>query len=111
MKTFRLLVFAVFTATSLGAEVQVTPEVVRKAVEQALPFIEHHGEAWMSDRGCVSCHQTAFLIWTHHEAGRRGFPIDLTKTRAWTNWALLKVVSGEDGSTPQAADTLAQVLL
>ena len=30
----------------------------RKAVERSLPFMEQKGVAWMSDRGCVTCHQT-----------------------------------------------------
>jgi Squalene-hopene cyclase C-terminal domain len=83
----------------------------RKAVERSLPFIEQKGVAWMGDRGCVTCHQTTFLVWTHAEAKRRGLAVDERKLSEWTNWALLKVISGEDGSTSQGADTFSQLLL
>jgi squalene cyclase len=83
----------------------------RKAVERSLPFLEAKGVAWMSDRGCVTCHQTTFLIWTHTEAKRRGFAVDDRKLTEWTNWALVKVIAGEDGSTSQGADTFSQLLL
>jgi hypothetical protein len=84
---------------------------VRTAVERALPFIEEKGVAWMSERGCVTCHQTTFLIWTHTKARTRGFAVDNRKLAEWTNWALLKAIAGEDGSTPASPDTLSQLLL
>jgi hypothetical protein len=83
----------------------------RTAIERSLPFIEKDGVAWMKERGCVTCHQTTFLIWTHSEARRRGFDIDLEKLNAWTNWALLRVVAGLDSDSDQGADTLSQLLL
>ncbi len=83
----------------------------RRAVEKSLPFIETNGVAWMKERGCVTCHQTTFLIWTHSEARRRGFEINREKLDAWTNWALLRVIAGLDDESDQGADTLSQLLL
>src|SRR5690242_15460943 len=66
---------------------------VRKAVERSLPFLEEKGVTWIKQKGCVTCHQTTFLIWTHNEAERRGFPVDRRKVAEWTSWALLQAVT------------------
>src|SRR5215467_14784267 len=77
---------------------------VRKAVERSLPFLEEKGVAWIKERGCVTCHQTAFLIWTHNEAARRGFPVDRRKVNEWTSWALLQALSFSDSIGPSSGD-------
>jgi hypothetical protein len=84
---------------------------VRSVVTRSLPFLEQRGVAWITQRGCVSCHQTSFLIWTHVDARRRGFAVDENKLNAWTSWALLSAIVVNQGGTPQGADTLAQLLL
>jgi hypothetical protein len=83
----------------------------RKAVERSLPFLEKEGVTWIKERACVTCHQTTFLIWTHNEAARRGLEVGERKLSEWTQWALLKAIAGEDGSTPAGSETLAQLLL
>lgn len=83
----------------------------RKAIERSLPHLEEQGVAWMRDRGCVTCHHTPFLIWTHGEADRRGVPIDRTKLDSWSNWALLNITANTDPNADQGADTLSQLLL
>ena len=65
---------------------------VRQAVERSLPFLEENGAAWIKPKGCVTCHQTTLLIWTHNEAERRGFRVDRQKVNEWTNWALLQAL-------------------
>jgi antitoxin component of MazEF toxin-antitoxin module len=91
---------------------------VRKAVERSLPFLEEKGVAWIKQKGCVTCHQTTFLIWTHNEAERRGFPVDRRKVSEWTNWALLHALTLSDSLRPSAYpgdengdDTLSQFIL
>jgi hypothetical protein len=88
----------------------------RKAVERSLPFLEEKGVAWIKERGCVTCHQTTFLIWTHNEAERRGLPVDRRKVNEWTSWALLQALSFSDSIVPPAGDengedTLSQLIL
>src|SRR5262245_9646112 len=68
----------------------------RKAVGRGLPLLEEKGVAWIKQKGCVTCHQTAFLIWTHNEAEHRGFPVDRRKVNEWTNWALLHALTLSD---------------
>jgi hypothetical protein len=92
---------------------------VRKAVERSLPFLEEKGVAWIKQKergGCVTCHQTTFLIWTHNEAARRGFPVDRRKVNEWTSWALLQALSFSDSIGPSSGDengddTLSQLIL
>src|SRR5262245_24287373 len=79
----------------------------RNAVERSLPFLEEKGVAWIKQKGCVTCHQTTFLIWTHNEAERRGFPVDRRKVAEWTSWALLQAVTYDANGD----DTLSQLLL
>ncbi len=61
---------------------------VRKAVQGGLAFLEKEGVAWMDQRKCIACHHAPFLLWSHHEARRRGFAIDEQKLRAWTDRSL-----------------------
>jgi Squalene-hopene cyclase C-terminal domain len=84
-------------------------EDVRVSVGRALPFVERAGLGWMEQKGCVSCHNVAFLLWTHTEAQRRGFPVDAAKIASWTDWALGDTLKrGKDGAGP---DTIAQLIL
>jgi hypothetical protein len=89
---------------------------VRKAVERSLPFLEDKGVAWIKQKGCVTCHQTTFLIWTHNEAERRGFSVDRRKINDWTNWALLQALTFSDApmlgdDDENGDDTLSQLIL
>jgi hypothetical protein len=89
---------------------------VRKAVERSLPFLEEKGVAWIKQKGCVTCHQTTFLIWTHNEAERRGFSVDRRKVNDWTNWALLQALTFSDApplgdDDENGDDTLSQLIL
>jgi hypothetical protein len=84
---------------------------VRGSIARSLPFLEAKGVAWISERGCVSCHQTAFLVWTHNEARRRGFAVNADKLDAWNAWAVINVLTAAQNGTRQGAETLSQVLL
>jgi hypothetical protein len=83
----------------------------RESVQRSLPYLEKNGVAWIAERGCVSCHQTSFLIWTHREAHARGLKVDVNKLEAWTNWGLLNVLAAQQNGTRQGAETLSQLLL
>ncbi|OAI55175.1 hypothetical protein AYO44_00230 [Planctomycetaceae bacterium SCGC AG-212-F19] len=86
-----------------------SPAEVRKAVERSLPFVEKGGVTWMNERGCLSCHNGAFLLWSHNEARRRGIAVDAKKIEAWTNQALVDTFArGKEGG---GLDTMSQLLL
>jgi hypothetical protein len=58
----------------------------RKAVERSLPFLEKEGVAWIKKNDCASCHNFAFLLWSHNAARAHGVPVDEKKLVEWTDW-------------------------
>jgi hypothetical protein len=109
--TIGLLLFvAALMPTARAADLPPAADA-RAAVARALPFLEAHGVAWIRDRGCTSCHQTTFLVWSHNRAKQHGVPVDAAKVDGWTSWALLSVIASEDQGLAQGADTLSQLLI
>jgi len=79
--------FAQTTQTSAGPkDDRASPAEVRKAVERSLPFLEKEGVAWMTSKGCASCHHVPFLLWSHAEARAGGIEVDDRKLANWTDW-------------------------
>ncbi len=69
------LVMLTLNADPVGPAPAATPAGppdARKAVERGLVYLEKHKQAF----GCVSCHDGAWMIWSHHEAEKRGFTIN-----------------------------------
>ncbi len=103
-------------AVSAGAARAADPDeaAIRGAVARALMFVEKEGAWWIADKKCVSCHHTAFLIWTHREAARRGFPVEEKKVRDWVNFAFgMELEPHEKGGVKGSRNLegLAQMLL
>jgi hypothetical protein len=93
---------------ALAAAAEAGDAKVRETVTRSLGFLEKEGVAWMQERGCASCHNTTFLVWSHNEAARRGVPVDAAKVEAWTNWALVNGLARKDGG---GLDTMYQLVL
>ena len=100
---------------------------VRAAIERSLPYLEADGDAWMEGKipvqdgkGCVSCHQVPFAVWSLREAKRAGIPVpeaeladldrrarafiadpDVGRVMSWTPMLLGRPDSETD---PQASD-------
>jgi prenyltransferase beta subunit len=72
---FVLLSLAATPEAVPAVEETVTPAQMRKAVERSLDFVEKGGVAWVS-KSCVGCHHGPEMIWSHHEAEKRGFTIN-----------------------------------
>jgi len=75
-------------ATPTPAPIPADPPHVRQAVERGLVYLEKNKFGF----GCISCHDGAWMIWSHHEAARRGFTVnrkslDLIQTRAVKSYA------------------------
>jgi hypothetical protein len=72
-----------FYAAALLAALQPAPPpapaAVRASAERGLAFLYRSSAAWQEKRNCVSCHQVPFTLWAHHEAKRRGLPVDAAK--------------------------------
>lgn len=60
---------------------------VRAAVQRAIPYLQQQGAAWINDRGCVSCHQVPFMLWSLSAAQQQGFDVDQDALRSWQQWS------------------------
>jgi squalene-hopene/tetraprenyl-beta-curcumene cyclase len=108
--------------TAAAEQVQTGADVdVRPVIERSVPIIEREGAAWMAARACVSCHHTAFMVWSLRAAKRSGVSIDDDKLRDWTDWAgdyrhlMAPPTDGKEVDRAAAvggqSDTLAQLVL
>ena len=59
---------------------------VRRAIARSVPFIERGEADWIASKGCMSCHHTAFTVWSLSAAKRKGIPVDEVKLNEWRNW-------------------------
>src|SRR5436190_11107450 len=92
----------------------------REAVKRAVPFIENAEADWIANKECISCHHTAFAVWSLNKAKRQGIPINDGKLREWTDWTAdwrnMMATAGRselkrDITTSNQCDTVAQLLL
>lgn len=91
------------TKRSIRSDVPLADQA-RQAAERAIPYIEKDGATWINDRKCLACHYVGYMVWSFHDAGERGFPIDKSKLAEWTDWSFNHAVG-------QGAEGPAQVLL
>ena len=73
------------------------PPDARSAVERSLPFLETGGVTWIKEKGCASCHNVTFLVWSHTAARDRGISVDEHKLAEWTDWTRKFSKSKPDG--------------
>ena len=60
---------------------------VHAAIDKSLPYLEQAGVTWMEKRGCVSCHQVPFMLWSLSAASENGFKVDRDKLQQWQDWS------------------------
>lgn len=80
---FPLLLFGL-----LGAAPPSIPSEAGATVQRALPYLQNEGVKWMDKRGCVSCHQVPFMLWSLRAAHENGFDVDSQKLTEWTDWSI-----------------------
>ena len=90
----------------------------REIVRRSLPFLEKEGVAWMTDRGCASCHQVPAMLWSLTAAARAGLEVDPQKLAKWWEWSVdwknwpdPKQKPGETKAVSDNVDTMARLLL
>lgn len=89
VRIIRLLVIvSLVCSAATRAEEPATVEQARQTISRSLPFIEREGVAWKEKRKCVTCHQVSTLVWSFREARQRGFEIDSSKLKEWSEWSL-----------------------
>lgn len=90
------------------------------AVAQGLAYVQTTGQQWMSDRGCVSCHQVPSMIWSHEAARTAGNSVSVDKLFEWESWATevvnfvkphQKEDADEKATMASNIDTMSQLLL
>ena len=61
---------------------------IRQSIERGLPYLEKEGNAWISDRKCLSCHVVSFMLWSLNEAKAHDIKLDVKKFDDSTRWSL-----------------------
>jgi squalene-hopene/tetraprenyl-beta-curcumene cyclase len=60
----------------------------RETAERAIPYIAKDGTKWITERKCLSCHYSGYMLWSFRDASQRGFKIDQEKLVETTKWSL-----------------------
>ena len=70
---------------------------------------QEEGVAWMDHRGCVSCHQVPFMLWSLSAAQAAGFDVDEGKLTRWQRWSIdpVNFVQPDQKADIKIAETLA----
>jgi hypothetical protein len=113
-------------ATFLAAVAQVSaaddaqaPDV-RRAIARSVPFIERGEAEWIASNGCMSCHHTAFTVWSLRAAKQKGIRVDEAKLDEWGNWIAdwhnllapsVRADAKREKIVPAHSDAVGQVLL
>jgi hypothetical protein len=118
----RLLFSLTILAACCGdavAEVDNEAQPVRNMIARAVPFIERKGADWITNKECLSCHQTTFMLWSLNAAKQRGIPVDQGKLNDWTEWALdwrhlldptVRAAANREETLQGQCDTVAQLI-
>ena len=75
------------STTTLVADAPAKAIDTIETVKKSLPYLEREGVAWMDKRGCVSCHQIPFMLWSLSAADEAGFDVDADKLNRWREWS------------------------
>jgi squalene-hopene/tetraprenyl-beta-curcumene cyclase len=93
---------------------------VRGVIGRSIPFIEREGAQWIADKKCISCHHTAFTVWSLSAAKQKGIHVDEAKLDEWrsliADWpnlldASIRAAAKREVTVPANPDTVAQILL
>ena len=85
----------------------------REAIKKSLPYLAEKGDWWAKTKKCVSCHRITFQIWTHAEAAKKGFDVDMNRLTEWAQWSLEAMQAEDDKGQITATknlDGVAQML-
>ena len=111
MKYFLIVAFLFPLFFAPAAQSQ---DVVRTAIEKAIPHLDKAGQEWIDHRKCITCHRISFMTWGFREASRRGFAIDGDRLQERLTWSFDTTIS-PDKSKPDACnknpDGIGQLLI
>src|SRR4051812_34657182 len=108
--TFIWLSVVLQLACCRQAVAEESPEVkaLRETITRSVPFIERQGAEWISQKSCLSCHHTAFMVWSLNAAKKEGSPVNAEKLAENTAWAMnwRHLVSTPEVDEAKRGDTL-----
>lgn len=113
--------FSIAQAIPIWAEDSIEQtQSAHTAIQRSIPFLLQEGTEWIEERGCVSCHQVPFMVWSLNAATQCGFEIDSNRLDELKSWAVDiqnfdNPTSRENRTDAERAssntDTMAQMLL
>lgn len=83
-----LCIAAAGVPAARGAESLALDQATAESVQRAIPYLQKEGASWIEKRGCVSCHQVPFMLWSLASAQANGFDVDLDQLRKWQDWSV-----------------------
>lgn len=87
--SIRIRSLAVFLFLACNYHSLAVADTSRDAtIRKAIPYLKAEGTKWMDKRGCVSCHQVPFMLWSLSEAHRHGFDVDTDELKKWKSWSV-----------------------
>jgi hypothetical protein len=117
---FLLLSVTSMHQAAFATEAVENAEEIRATIARSMPFIEKNGAEWIANKGCLSCHHTAFAVWSLSAAKQKGVRVDEAKLDEWrgliADWPNLldpsvRAQAKREVTVPANPDTVAQVLL
>jgi hypothetical protein len=76
MSFFNMTLVMLTVSTELEAKTAPPTDDVRQSVQRGLTFLEKGGIAWQEKRKYAGCHHVPMMLWSHHEARRKGLSVN-----------------------------------
>jgi hypothetical protein len=95
MRAFVAIIGAILAGTASAQDLRHKPADVGTTIDRGLAFLAKDAMAWRDEYKCTSCHHAALVIWSMHEAKRRGHAVDEPVLAELTKW----LAESGDGKT------------
>jgi hypothetical protein len=86
MRSLVAIVVVILSGTASAEEPRHERSDVGATIDRGLDFLARDAMAWKKEHNCVSCHHAALVIWSMHEAKRRGHAVDEPVLAELTKW-------------------------
>ncbi|PWU12218.1 MAG: hypothetical protein C5B50_21820 [Verrucomicrobia bacterium] len=120
LKLLIVAAVALLCCKAAASQAKHNGQEVRESARRAVEYVAHAEADWIASQKCVSCHHTAFAVWSLKAAKERKIPIDEGKLQEWTGWVAdwgnlmapsVRAEAVRGTTTSNQCDTVAQILL
>lgn len=73
-----------FATTSVAL---ADPSSESPTAAKAVDFLRNKGQTWITNQGCVSCHQVPAMLWSLHASARHDLAVSGDELERWTHWS------------------------